>query len=95
MKRKLTLIVGYIVVEESGVAKNRFIIYDPWPENEPDPWTYYVSSTDGQMIIKSYEWICNGRNGDVPTDGLDDGIWDRVIVVETSYSSSCLSPVWN
>ncbi len=90
-----TLIVGYIVVEESGVAKNRFIIYDPWPENEPDPWTYYVSSTDGQMIIKSYEWICNGRNGDVPTDGLDDGIWDRVIVVETSYSSSCLSPVWN
>lgn len=91
-----TLIVGYTTVFVNGSMQYRFKINDPWPLSEPTEWPdNYVDSTTGQVLIRSYQWICNGRTGTASTDIIDDGIWDRYVVVTTSYSSSVLTPVWN
>ena len=69
------------------------MIYDPWPANPPDPWDSPVI-TNGQFIIRSYQWICNGRTGLIDDGGTDNRVWDRYVVVQTSYSSETIEPFW-
>lgn len=69
------------------------IINDPWPATPPNSWNSPVI-TIGQRRFVSYQWICNGRNA-LPGETADDGIWDRYVVVETTYSGNTLPPFMN
>ncbi|MBQ3120760.1 MAG: RICIN domain-containing protein, partial [Peptococcaceae bacterium] len=88
-----TIIIGYTSVYLNGVLQCRYMIYDPWPANPPDPWDSPVI-TNGQFIIRSYQWKCNGRTGLIDDGGTDNRVWDRYVVVQTSYSSETIEPFW-
>ena len=84
-----SLIVGYTTIYMNGSMEYRYIIYDPWPAELPNPWKN-STVTDGQKLERSYDWLCNGQN---QTDGTNDTrIWYRYIVVETSYAGDNLPP---
>lgn len=88
-----TLIVGYTTISVNGTLQYRYIINDPWPASAPSSWNS-PEITTGQIKIRSYQWICNGRNA-LDSNHADDGIWDRYVVVETDYSDNALSLVYN
>lgn len=87
------LIVGYTMVSLDDTLQYRYIIYDPWPASPPSPWNS-PQITTGQEMVRSYQWICNGRNA-LNSSHVDDGIWDRYVVVQTDYSNVTLTPVYN
>ena len=87
-------IIGYTSIYSNGVLQYRYMIYDPWPAYEPIPWDSSVI-TSGQFVIKSYQWICNGRSGLSDDGSADNKVWDRFVVVQTSYSSEIIEPFWN
>ena len=90
-----TTIVGYTTVFIDGVLKLRFIMYDPDPWVQPNPWATPVI-TAGQTKIVSYQWISNSNN--ITEDELidpDNGIWDGFVVVQTDYSDDEIIPEYN
>ncbi len=91
-----TVIVGYTTMFINGNLQYRYIIYDPWPNPQPDPWNSSII-TNGQTTTASYQWICNGQNGyGVNTDHDPDySVWDGFVVVQTSYSGNILDPIRN
>ena len=90
------LIVGYNTLYQNGELQYRYIINDPWPEDEPDEWVIPQDGIDGQVLLRSYQWICNGNYavlGEAPEE--DPRIWDSLVTVVTDYSSDTISPMWN
>jgi len=87
------LIVGYTMVSVDGTLQYRYVINDPWPVSSPNPWTS-PQITTGQVMVRSYQWICNGQNA-LSSNHIDNGIWDRYVVVQTDYSINTFSPVYN
>lgn len=87
------VIVGYTTEFVNEEMKYRYIINNPWPATEPNPWNYPII-TNGQIETLSFEWICNGhhaQNG----EQQDNGIWDQYLVVNTNYSGNAMTPVWS
>lgn len=88
------VIVGYSTFVENRTLQYEYVIFDPWPAIPPNPWPSTPTATTGNILQRSYEWICNGRNVTIG-DGMDTGIWDGFIVVKTDYSDYVLPPKWN
>lgn len=87
-------IVGYSTIFVNGSMSYRYIIYDPWPASEPDPWET-PQTTTGQSYLASYTWICNGRSR-LPGDPTSDiGIWEGYIVLEEAHPGTTIDPFWN
>lgn len=60
-----TVIYDYSYDAQNGIYV--YHIYDPWPVDE------------GSSYIRSYSWICDGRNNALPQEGVDDSIWDGIV----------------
>lgn len=88
-----TLIIGYTTVIVNGTLQYRYIIYDPYPNPKPSPWSSSQATT-GQVLTQSYAWICNGQNA-LNGEKTNEYIWDQYIVVETAYSDNTISMVYN
>lgn len=93
MSGHATLIVGYTTEFIDGEMIYRYIVNDPWPASPPNPWSSPVI-TNGQIKKLSFDWICNGHHAQVG-EQQDDGIWDRYLVINTSYSGNTMTPEWN
>ena len=66
------VIVGYTTEFVNEEMKYRYIINNPWPATEPNPWNYPII-TNGQIETLSFEWICNGhhaQNGEQQDNGI-------------------------
>lgn len=85
------VIVGYTTEYSNGVLQYNYILYDPWPESEPDPWDS-PEITSGQSYAKSYQWICNSRKAGAQSENK---IWDGLMVVATTYAGNTLDSDWN
>ena len=88
------LIIGYVTKTVNNEVQYRYIIYNPWPASEPDPWDS-PTVTSGQSYLRSYQWICNGLNALPDDGGTDHGIWEGYVTVVTSYSNDSVLPIWN
>ena len=89
-----SLIVGYSTVFANGLMSYRYIIYDPWPAYEIDPWDA-PQITHGQSYLASYAWICNSNNGILGDPNNDKKIWEGFIVVDEVCPITTVDPVWN
>ena len=75
------VIAGYTTNVVDATIEYQFVLINPYPAEEPNPWDT-ATQTTAQVEIRSYQWIRNGRK--VPNSTLlgDDGIWDGFIVAE-------------
>ena len=89
-----SLIAGYTMTFNYGNAQNKYIIYDPYPETGPENWES-PQITNGHIKVRSYQWICNGRNALLTGDFYDEMIWEAAVVVYTTYSNETIEPQWN
>ena len=83
------LIYGYTKEIVNGTVEIRFLIRDPYPTTEPNPWNS-PEVTTGETHLWLYSTLCNGRS---TTE--DNGIWEGYVVVTTDYSSDTISPIYN
>ncbi len=72
-----TVIFGYIWNEKYN--RYDYLVRDPWPVN------------DGETIIMSYQKLVNSLSlSSNSAEESDGGIWERVLVYETSYSDQVI-----
>lgn len=81
-----TVIVGYTAEYSNGSLIYSFVIYDPWPNEQPYPWDS-PQATDGTVEIKLYQQICDENAGYGNT-----WVWEQTVAVATAYSSDTISP---
>ena len=62
------------------------LIYDYWFDSENGDYAFGIMDPGpvgiGSIYSRSYAWICNGRNGDFPTDTEDTGVWCDIVVFQ-------------
>lgn len=84
------VIYGYTKEFINNETQINFLIRNPTPPTIPDNWENVPVQTVGTTKLWLYTDICNGQ-----INNIDDGIWDKYVVVSTDYSSDTISPVFN
>ena len=81
-----SVIIGYTTSVVDGELVYQYIILDPYPENEPNPWPSEPDPTiEGHEYTASYQWISYVYLGVAPDDFWPADIWVGFMTAQEEY----------
>ena len=86
------IVCGYSMEYNNGSLSCIYTVYNPSPVEKPEPWDE-PTETLGKIYLRSYDWICNGKNVS-EEDGQDPYVWEGFVVVNTEYSLDTIDPIY-
>lgn len=89
------VVSGYTTSYNGSEIEYKYIVHDPWPaDGATRLWSDTPDVTSGQILTRTYEWICNGKTVG-STEENDNGIWEGFVVVNTPYSTDTILPAYD